>query len=33
LFGVYSLATMVKVDPDRAQLERMAALTLAILDC
>jgi TetR/AcrR family transcriptional repressor of nem operon len=33
LFGVYSLATMVKVYPDRAHLERMAALLLAILDC
>jgi TetR/AcrR family transcriptional repressor of nem operon len=33
LFGVYSLATMVKVYPDRSRLERMAALLLAVLDC
>jgi TetR/AcrR family transcriptional repressor of nem operon len=33
LFGVYSLATMVKVYPDRSRLEQMAALLLAILDC
>lgn len=33
LFGLYSLALMVKVYPDRAYLERTAALTLAVLDC
>ena len=33
LFGLYSLATMVKVYPDRARLERTAVLTLAVLDC
>jgi TetR/AcrR family transcriptional repressor of nem operon len=33
LFGVYSLATMVKVYPDRRRLESMAALLLSILDC
>lgn len=33
LFGVYSLATMVKVYPDRPRLENMAALLLSILDC
>jgi TetR/AcrR family transcriptional repressor of nem operon len=32
LLGVYSLATLVKIDPDRARLERMAKLFLAILD-
>jgi TetR/AcrR family transcriptional repressor of nem operon len=33
LFGIYSLATMVKVYPDRSRLERMATLLLTILDC
>ena len=32
LFGLYALATMVKVYPDRARLERAAAVTLAVLD-
>ena len=32
LFGLYTLAMMVKVYPDRAQLERAAAVTLAVLD-
>jgi TetR/AcrR family transcriptional repressor of nem operon len=32
LLGVYSLATLVKIDPNRARLERMAKLFLAILD-
>ncbi len=33
LFGLYGLAMMVKVYPDRTQLERTAAVTLAVLDC
>lgn len=33
LFGMYSLGMIVKVYPNRARLEAMAALTLAILDC
>lgn len=33
LFGLYGLAMMVKVYPDRAHLERTAAVTLAVLDC
>ncbi len=33
LFGLYSLATVVKVYPDRLRLEQMAALTLSVLDC
>ncbi len=33
LFGLYGLAMMVKVYPDRTQLERAAAVTLAALDC
>lgn len=32
-FGLYSLATMVKIYPDRARLEELAAMTLAVLDC
>ncbi len=32
LLGVYSLATLVKIDPDRTRLERMAKLYLTILD-
>lgn len=32
LFGLYSLAAMVKIYPDRVFLEKMAALTLAVLD-
>lgn len=32
LFGVYSLAMIVKIYPDRARLARMAELFLAILD-
>jgi TetR/AcrR family transcriptional repressor of nem operon len=32
LFGLYGLAMMVKVYPDRANLERTAAVTLAVLD-
>lgn len=33
LFGLYSLATMVKIYPDRQRLESMADMLLAILDC
>ena len=33
LFGMYSLATMVKLYPDRALMEKSAELTLAMLDC
>jgi len=33
LFGLYSLATVVKVYPDRLRLEQLAALTLSVLDC
>ena len=33
LFGLYSLATMVKLYPDRALMEKSAELTLAMLDC
>lgn len=32
LFGLYSLATMVKVYPDRERLEGMAAMILAMLE-
>jgi TetR/AcrR family transcriptional repressor of nem operon len=32
LFGLYGLAMMVKVYPDQANLERTAAVTLAVLD-
>ena len=32
LFGLYALAMMVKVYPDRPHLERAAAVTLAVLD-
>lgn len=32
LFGLYSLALMVKLYPDRTRLEKTAALTLAVLD-
>lgn len=32
LLGVYSLATLVKINPDRTRLERMAKLFLTILD-
>lgn len=32
LFGLYGLAMMIKVYPDRALLERTAAVTLAVLD-
>ena len=32
LFGLYGLAMMVKVYPERAHLERAAAVTLAVLD-
>ncbi len=32
LLGLYSLAVMVKIMPDRARLEAMAAITLSILD-
>ena len=32
LFGLYGLGMMVKVYPDRANLERTAAVTLAVLD-
>ena len=32
LFGLYGLAMMIKVYPDRAHLERTAAVTLAVLD-
>ena len=32
LFGLYSLGMVVKVYPDRANLERTAAVTLAVLD-
>ncbi|WP_374687739.1 TetR/AcrR family transcriptional regulator [Promineifilum sp.] len=33
LFGMYGLALIVKVFPDRGRLETTAALTLAVLDC
>lgn len=33
LFGLYSLAMMVKIYPDRARLDGMADMLLAILDC
>lgn len=32
LFGLYSLATMVKIYPDRARLEELAGMFLAILE-
>ncbi len=32
LLGFYSLAVMVKILPDRAQLESAAAITLSVLD-
>ena len=32
LFGLYGLAMMVKVYPERSRLERAAAVTLAVLD-
>jgi len=32
LFGLYGLGMIVKVYPDRANLERTAAVTLAVLD-
>lgn len=32
LFGLYGLAMMVKVYPERSHLERAAAVTLAVLD-
>ena len=32
LFGLYGLGMMVKVYPDQANLERTAAVTLAVLD-
>ena len=33
LFGLYTLATMARIYPDRALLESMAKMHLAILDC
>lgn len=33
LFGLYTLATMARIYPDRALLESMATMQLAILDC
>lgn len=33
LFGLYTLATMSRIYPDRALLESMAAMQMAILDC
>lgn len=32
-FGLYSLATLVKIYPDRARLEAMAGMVLSVLDC
>jgi TetR/AcrR family transcriptional repressor of nem operon len=32
LLGLYSLAVMVKIMPDRARLETVAAITLSVLD-
>lgn len=32
LFGLYSLATMVKIYPDQASLDKMAEMILSILD-
>ena len=33
LFGLYSLATMARIYPDRELLEGMAGMLMAILDC
>ena len=33
LFGLYSLATMARIYPDRKLLEGMAGMLMAILDC
>ena len=32
LLGLYSLATLVRIDPDRTRLERLAGMILSILD-
>ncbi len=33
LMGIYSMAVMVKIYPDRKQLDKMADMLLSILDC